>query len=279
VSAFGTQIRTYVHAFGLSRRDAVRLAACYPLFKVAHEAEYASGSRRRISRAVARMSYGFTLRHEICGPGGPVRLGIKFSPSDLASFREVFWGRAYPAVLASASTFVDIGANTGMATCFFCTQYDLRRVLAVEGSPAMAEVLNANTAELPATIEIAMVAVSDMDGVADFTVNENHRHSGFGIDGSATHRVPTRTLRSLLDDHAFTEVDILKMDVEGAEHRILLCDPTILTRVRCLLMETHNGRAQRDDLVRLVEAQGFSVDVERGNEVDTVVALRRDVSR
>lgn len=274
MSAFSTQIKTYVDSFGLSRRDAALLTAHYPLFRLAHEAEYATGWRRSVTRGLARLTQEWTLSHQIPGPRGSVTVTIRFASSDLASFREVFWGLAYPAMLSEASTFVDIGANTGMAACFFCTQYDLDRILVVEANPFLTKTLRANMNGLPAKVSIEMVAVADADGVMDFTVHYNHRHSGFGIEDGIVRQVTTRTLRTLLDEQALTEVDILKMDVEGAEHRVLAHDPAILSRVRCLLMETHQGRAERDQLAQLVEAQGFSVNVDRGAEVDSLTAVR-----
>jgi FkbM family methyltransferase len=274
VSAFATQIEIYVDSFGVSRTDAARLMAHYPLFRLAHEAAYSSGARRRIARLLARPSYGRTFSHQVQSPRGRFPLTIRFSPDDLASFREIFWGRAYEAAITEASTLVDIGANTGMATCFFSTQYELTRILAVEANEALASTLRANTRSVPSDVEIEMIAISDVDGVTEFAVHENHRHSGIGIEGKSVRRVPTRTLRTLLDEHGLLDVDILKLDVEGAEHRILRQDPGILSRVRCLVMETHLGRAARDQLAQLVQAQGFDVRVDRGAEVDAVTAVR-----
>lgn len=276
MGVFDAQIKTYATSFGLSRRDEARVRAHYPLFRLAYEAEYAKGPRRAIARQLCALGSERAVTHRVQSPRGPFPLTIRFTPADLASFREVFFGRPYDVVLPRASTLVDIGANTGMATCFFATQYALTRVIAVEANAGLGRILRANTDPLPCEVDIDVVAVSDASGFIDFGVHSNHRHSGIAIDATSPVRVRSETLRSLLDRHDLVTVDILKVDVEGAEHRIFAHDPGVLSRVRCLLMETHLERAARDELVELVRSEGFTVRVSRGDEVDTVTAVRGD---
>ncbi|NJR39752.1 MAG: hypothetical protein HC781_14175 [Leptolyngbyaceae cyanobacterium CSU_1_4] len=63
-------------------------------------------------------------------------------------------------------------------------------------------------------------------------------------------------------------IDLLKMDVEGAEYDILFtCPNETLAKIQRVVMEYHEfdgEKRNRFDLARLLEAHGFHVVVEKG---------------
>ncbi len=217
----------------------------------------------------------FTVTHRVHGPGGTVRIPLRFVPADVGSFREILIFGGYELQINSASTYVDAGANTGMAAAYFAAQYPLERMLLIEANPALASQLGRAVEGIPHHVEVERVALAGHDGRVAFSATRNHRHGGIGVTGGRLIAVASRTLRRLLDEHDMQQVDILKMDIEGAEHDVLNGDPDILNRVRCLVMELHNSRESRDATAKLVARQGFEVQHDRDVEVDMLVAVRR----
>lgn len=274
----GVGLRAYGDAFALSRRDRALLLAHYPMFRLAHEADYGSGRLRRLAQQLLSL-VPWTFTHTAHGAGGSVRVRLRLRPSDLASFREIFVGGAYQTqyIRDGIRTYVDLGANTGMAACFFATQYSIDRMLLVEANPALVDVLDPVVRGLRGA-ELENVAVAGRSGSIWFHVDVNHRQSGIGVtSGSGRQvRVPAKTLREILDDRGLPSVDLLKVDIENAEHEVVRADPEVLKRVGTILMEMHGSSAEREETARVIESCGFSVSRVRGEEVDTLVAWRAD---
>jgi FkbM family methyltransferase len=74
-------------------------------------------------------------------------------------------------------------------------------------------------------------------------------------DHKSTHeRVLTVTLDDLVQNAGLERIDLLKMDIEGAEYPVLLSTaPETLARVRCLVLEYHEFEAEAWRPAMLVE--------------------------
>jgi FkbM family methyltransferase len=104
-------------------------------------------------------------------------------------------------------------------------------------------------------IQVFPVAVSDTDGEADFHVTSNDGESSsllpFGTHGTLfpqvqvqrTIRVPTRRLDGALSEAGGPPPDVLLVDVQGAEHRVLRAIPRkLLAGVRLIYTEVSTER-------------------------------------
>ena len=79
-------------------------------------------------------------------------------------------------------------------------------------------------------------------------------------------RVPTRSIERILDEQKMTHVDYLKIDCEGGEYEALRdLTATGWKRIRRIAIEFHEFTPdqQHGELVSLLEAQGFVVEVEQ----------------
>jgi len=167
-------------------------------------------------------------------------------------------------VLQPGMMFVDIGANMGLYSLFAAKKVTARgKVLAVEPSSRECEILEGNIRSncLP-NVRAVKAAVSDRRGTADLLVaplrNSGHNtlgRFGYGTTAERSERVPTERLDDLVRTAGFDRVDVIKMDVEGAEMLALRGAAETLRRFHpVLLLEVsdrtlqHQGSSSREVL-------------------------------
>jgi FkbM family methyltransferase len=143
---------------------------------------------------------------------------------------------------ASGSPFVflDIGANVGLYSLFVASRAGGRaRILAAEPQPGIVDRLRFNVSCNPGfDISVAPVAVTDREGEVDLVIHDRDA-AGSRLDlgaesvGTNVVRVPGRPLAALVAETGFSSIDALKIDVEGAEHLVLV--PFLSGAARTLL--------------------------------------------
>lgn len=73
-----------------------------------------------------------------------------------------------------------------------------------------------------------------------------------------------RTLSEVIDEFDVRQIDLLKIDVEGAEEAVIAgLREEHWPRIRQALIETHRGRAQADAVADSLRRRGFVVEIER----------------
>ena len=128
------------------------------------------------------------------------------------------------AKLRQGGQMVDCGANVGQFSLVGGQTVGASgKVLAVEASAEMATRLDVNIvlSKMEGIITVAKVAVGDTEGVLPFEINENDGALS-RASATGTHVVPMRPLLKLVEEAGFSRIDLLKIDVEGMEDKVLL---------------------------------------------------------
>jgi FkbM family methyltransferase len=141
--------------------------------------------------------------------------------------------------------FVDVGANMGLYTLFAARKVgEAGTVLAIEPSTRECERLLKNVAiNSLSNVRLLQKAVSDKCSDADLLVAEDE-WSGHNTLGAFAYDTPlatkeivrTERLDDIVSQEALSRVDVIKMDVEGAEFRALKGAAGILERFRPLML-------------------------------------------
>lgn len=157
--------------------------------------------------------------------------------------------------LKPGQVFVDVGANMGLYSLFASRLVgETGIVVAVEPSARDYQRLQAHIALNQAhNIRARRVALAEREGTAHLQVatDENSGHNSlgqFGIGGTRLERVeevPTKTLDSLVAEEDLPRVDAIKIDVEGAELRVLQGAQRTLQTSRPLLLLELSDRTLR----------------------------------
>jgi FkbM family methyltransferase len=203
-------------------------------------------------------------------PGRARCSGLEVEFLDAASFlsahRAIFADEIYRLPFEhDAPSIVDLGANVGLATLWFKKRYPRARVLALEPDPAMFACLERNvSANGCSSVELLNCAAWNAAGEMAFLPDgaDGGRVLDAAAAGARQIRVRTLAIGALLADRP---VDVLKIDIEGAEDVVIADCAPILSRVRCLFVEYHARRGAPSALggiVRLLEQAGFRLYVE-----------------
>lgn len=138
---------------------------------------------------------------------------------------------------------IDCGANIGVTSLYFASVYPAARIYSVEADPQSFALLKSNASDEPRIIPIYGCLVSASQGSVTF---ENGGPAwGRKIANSRGIRVPAITLDALIEERGIGRVDLLKMDIEGAEREILGAGEYLDT-VQHLIAELHGGYSFSD---------------------------------
>lgn len=170
----------------------------------------------------------------------------------------------YTLDLGPESIIVDLGANNGEFSHVLRSRFDCR-CYAVEAMPGTFERIDTDP-----KLAKFNVAISDQDAPVRMFESENHEASSifpsiadeFGLKSSLD--VEGKTLQTFLRDQALETVDILKVDIEGAERNLFAStsDET-LGRMKQITIEFHDffpdsiTTREVDEIRRRLERLGF----------------------
>lgn len=161
-------------------------------------------------------------------------------------------------------TLLDIGANVGYATCLFLASVPGSKVVAVEPQPDIADLFRINAEQFGDRTRLIEAGLWDLPGCGWLVIDKSNRGASKVQDAhsDAAAKVP------LLDAAAFfatlDRVDLIKIDIEGAEIRVLEAAKAELARLRprAILFEDHHVFAQsapeKAPIPRLMTALGYA---------------------
>lgn len=181
-------------------------------------------------------------------PGTNLSVNLRVPGSDTAVFSQVFIGKEYASndLPRDARTIVDLGANIGLASIYFALRYPSASIVAYEPDSSNFQVMTENVSPLRDQIHCVNAAAwSANDTVAlEFEDSQGVDLKPWGIrtsESATGPRVPCFRLETIFDNAGFSSVDLLKIDIEGAEAEVFTDRSLLwLPRVRFICLETHD---------------------------------------
>lgn len=202
------------------------------------------------------------LTVEVAGIG---RFALRAGTDDILhvmTSREPHVRRAIEERLSPGGTFVDAGANIGFYTVLAARRVGpAGRVVAFEMMPDTATILRSHVVSNDlAQVQVVENALSDVDGETVTASVEPGKHGQASIvtgeaDGRVTIAVATVTLDAALAEVG--RIDVMKMDLEGAEFMALSGGAAVLARTGCVIFENNIDDSR---ISALLEASGFIVE-------------------
>jgi FkbM family methyltransferase len=170
----------------------------------------------------------------------------------------------------NGDVFFDIGANIGLYSCVISHKIGAKNVVAFEPSPPAYQKLKKNS-NLNGDFYHFNIAISDLDDRIKFSVDigdAQSRMSTMNTESSASdykiQEVCSRRLRSVVKDEDIPSPTVIKIDVEGAEFKVLNGMDGLLDSVRIIYCEIHHSAldgfdASGEEIIEYLESGGFEV--------------------
>lgn len=194
-------------------------------------------------------------------------------PETLALADELFNRRLYaPAIGKDVQTLIDLGCNVGFFTMLVIDHTGNRDLtgLAVDANPAMVrETLWHMNRNRVRGVDVApgFAAPPGETGEREFHVNTSNLMSSGTPVNEPVHgrnwqwrsiRVPVLDVAAeWRKRHQGRRVDLLKIDIEGAEKEFLGPDNDFLQQVDTIVLEWHNWVVAFDEVNRMLQRHGF----------------------
>lgn len=153
----------------------------------------------------------------------------------------------------------DIGANAGFYTLA------LARLVGRGGTVCAFEPLAENAANILehlrlnscSNVTLYQVAVSDQNGLSAFQVAQSNS-MGYLVGGGG-YWVPTVAIDALIEAAKLPVPDIVKMDVEGAESKVLEGARKLLGMRKTIWVIALHGAEQRKEIGRILTDHGYRI--------------------
>ncbi len=162
---------------------------------------------------------------------------------------------------------IDVGANYGYFSLLWCAAKPTNKVMAIEASPVNLSPLRHNIEEnyLADRVTVHSWAASSHQGTSTFDLGSLEETGWGGLASGLASNVVTVETRRLDDEFAGQEVELLKVDCEGADAWVLEGASGLLAegRIHNVVFEENLVRQQalgisEGQAVMLLEKHGYS---------------------
>jgi FkbM family methyltransferase len=209
---------------------------------------------------------------------------FRYSSSDLLVLSQIFiYGEYEPIIDTKNIKFIlDCGANVGYSTIYFLSIFPNAHVVAVEPDLQNLELLRQNLAPYSDRVTILSSAIWSHSTNLKL---ENGGHTGDRSEWAVTVRecepfektdIKAQDIDSILNDLNWNKIDILKIDIEGAEIAVFGNNHNFknwIQKVETLVIELH-GKECEDVFFQAVESEDFKFS--RSGEL--TIAKRKEKS-
>jgi FkbM family methyltransferase len=207
---------------------------------------------------------------EIPVPGLPYPVSVRCGTADASTFEKIFvwndYDLDYP---AGVKRVIDAGANIGLSAVYFATRFPDAKVVAIEPQSENFALLQHNTKHYPQVIPLHAALWSD-DTTLGLSNPDDRVDSYQYSRDAAVETVPAFNMPSVLSRFDMPRVDLLKIDIEGAEREVFARKPEWVRRVGMFIIELHGAEARE-----AFTAATASLDAERYRHgEDEIVKVR-----
>jgi FkbM family methyltransferase len=167
---------------------------------------------------------------------------LRTGTTDKLVFREVFLFKSYDFSWTDPKIIIDGGGNIGLTSIFFAEKFPQAKIFSIEPSDSNFQLLQKNTTPYELIVPIHS-ALWNKD-TSLIIKDKEESHWAFAVEEcSPDHPDSFKaiSIASLLKEQNISRVDILKLDIEGAERELFTANYEYwISRTKCILVELHD---------------------------------------
>ena len=188
---------------------------------------------------------------------------VQIRDTDLPIFYQVFGELQYDInffLKYRPLNIIDAGSNVGYSCLYFASLFPDAVIIGIEPETRNYRQLKSNTANYE-NIKVIKAGIWHQDAFISIK-DEEESSASFEVQESKDGQTGTLrgiTIDAIASENKFDSIDILKIDIEGAEFNLFSNNPhSWLSKTRCLIIELH-------DLVRPGTSQVFFREMAKYN--------------
>lgn len=172
---------------------------------------------------------------------------IRLNTSDEPTFTQIFKNMEYEFEVSKIpDVIIDAGANIGLASIYLTNRYPTAKIISIEPEKSNFDLLVANVAPYPKIVPLRAALwhknekISLVDrGLGDWGFMTDTKADIEKITGDVVDAVDGITVDEVMSQHSLSEVDILKIDIEGAEREVFSDTASWIGGVNSIIIELH----------------------------------------
>jgi len=179
------------------------------------------------------------------GFGSP--LTLRLGSSDVDVYDQLIRGTYVPMLhLPGVRTIVDLGSNIGLVAAYFLTNYPDSRLLAVEADPSNFALCRTNLERYGKRVQAVNAAIWSSNGQVQLKrFRDYYATQTEPVDNSSAVIVPAQDMQTLLAAFTIDTIDLLKVNIEGAELELFRSRVDWLNRVNSVVIELHGAECEK----------------------------------
>jgi len=194
--------------------------------------------------------------------------------TDLPTYEQVFLRLDYDfKVEGQPKTIVDVGANIGLTSIYFANKYPNSNVLAIEPESSNYQILSMNLApyENITTLNVALWGKNEDINLVDPGLGKwgfrTRSSDTNGEKNDVCHTVPGMTVDRIMEIKSLEKIDILKIDIEGAELEVFSDPSSWIEKVDVLIIELHEEMKSGCSRSFYNSSNGFDHEWKKGENI------------
>lgn len=200
---------------------------------------------------------------------------LRIPSSDVPTYEQVFINQEYDfQVETQPKVIIDAGANIGLASIYFANKYPSARIIAIEPELSNFTLLKKNVASYPQVTPVQAALwhrneeIELVDpGLGKWGFMTETKGSSEILAASVCHVVAAMTVDKIMHDYELGKIDILKIDIEGAEREVFSDTSTWINDVSSVIIELHERMKTGCNRSFYCGSNGFDKEWHQGENV------------